>query len=111
MNAKDLRIGNLIQGSQITSVELLSEFEINGISDNEFDGVPITEDVVLKCGFKRYHENGCGNHVYKIPYVEFYLFVDNGKVGFIGRNGIFCFLHELQNFYYAWTGKELEVIL
>lgn len=111
MNTNDLRIGNLIQGSQITKVALLSEFEINGVPDNEFKGIPLTEEIVLKCGFKRFRENGYGNHVYKIPYIEFYLFVGHGVVGFIGRNGTFGFLHELQNFYYTWTGKELEVIL
>lgn len=111
MNAKNLRIGNLVQGSQITRVELLSEFEINGIPDNEFEGIPLTEEIVLKCGFKKMSGKSYGKNVHAIQSVQFFLYVEYGEIGFIGRNGIFCFLHELQNFYYAWTGKELEVIL
>lgn len=127
MNTNDLRLGNLVYWDIPEKINIPHKvIEINsdsiwtrpislGDSIDDYKPIPLTEELILKCGFIKITKNTVGEFVYRIPDVQFFLYVQyvqkNERIGFIGRNKWFLYLHELQNFYYAWFGEELEVNL
>jgi hypothetical protein len=82
-----------------------------------FEPIPLTEDILLKCGFE--FKGGIG---YKSPNNEEHWYFSTGN-GFIpnalnhrntlkkdGYIGVY-YLHQLQNLYFALTTTELEINL
>lgn len=120
MEVKDLRIGNYISplGIGVTKVEGFciwdnliqsSDFAERGIED--FEPIQLNEEWLLKFGFK-----------YNNPTYEWY---DKSAVFFIQVNYLgfdliakfhnqvireIKYVHELQNLYFALTGKELAKV-
>jgi len=128
MKATDLRIGNLVFDDQneICSVsKLLSQkkisFEGNGVEDWEVEfkdekadniylscvinPIPLTAEWLKKFGFEQetgvmaYEKEGV-TIVYETV-ADFYRFYP--------RTNKIEYIHQLQNLYYALTGKELEI--
>ncbi len=128
MNVNELRIGNCV--SHLNNIDeifkVISIEEENGnYSINTKGGkngtwinpieyicsIPLTEDILLKCGFKNKKEiDFDGTHI------DWW---HNGEIGlYTGRNGFYSdtfgdieTLHKLQNIYYCFTGKDLEIDL
>jgi len=97
MKATELRVGNLVFNS-------MGYFEADYISiglAHNYKPIPLTEDWLLKFGYDK-----------KSGY-----FTINGHVIFIEINRFLCngndielkYVHQLQNFYFAITGTELEL--
>lgn len=127
LKVKDLRVGNYIYSSLTESVVEVStkvlrlmESEIRVKGETTYKGVPITEDILLKCGFSRglYIDNlfftklDIVNGDYSEIIIdmsdclEVHLDINNFSIK------VECkYLHQLQNLYYSVTGKELEVKL
>ena len=90
MILNELRIGNFIKISNtITKVEGFSEWDNIVQSSNfaerkinEFEPIPITEELLIKFGFNEY----VNTNIYPIKYV-----------------------HQLQNLYFALIGEELII--
>lgn len=121
MEAKELRIGNLIQdkkykspwrielflGSAMATVDAgmvnFATDDSHDIELNEHEGIPLTESWLIKFGFVE----GQMNKVKLIRINEFYFvcFV-NGSTS-LGVD--LKYVHQLQNLYYALTGVELSV--
>jgi hypothetical protein len=109
MNAKELRIGNWYQWYaegkyyeyQVEGIDLIQNYE-------NFEPIPLTEDWLLKFGFKYdkpqdlySHKSGHDLMFVKDGYVEFYLYEYGGAFK------ILEFVHQLQNLFFALTEQEL----
>ncbi|MGJ1369547.1 hypothetical protein [Sphingobacterium spiritivorum] len=138
MKATELRIGNVLTflDKQVAVVAItethasIKGYELNRYTPVALDytglqRIPLTEEILLKCGFDfsqfKKPMQTCGVDLF---YGHDYYFKRIGyKTDLILRslNGVFrieCFystriqyLHQLQNLYFALTGKELEVKL
>ena len=132
METNELRIGNYLFDDETNDIMIVSrieteeytewnsgnEFNIiclkNGFNKTYFEGnfrpIPLTEDILLKCGFKKeldafYRKN-------KSQMIEV-CFHDNG---ILITNQSVClssikYLHQLQNLYFALTNQELTITL
>ena len=114
MEANELRLGNYIRNmyGEVIKVDLKA---LKEVSKGELFGVvELTEEILLKCGFEKFSE-----YIFSIS-------IDNGWFLNIESNYIFLnykenecevshfeykYLHQLQNIYFALTGKELNVKL
>lgn len=146
----ELRLGNyvlgessygdlLIQINGITSTSIhgvasISGLSVSGMTADEVKPIPLTEEILLKCGFESVEGDGerynpddeCKNiFEYRLdvgifyrdlicrPALGWYVFIQNADLErkWDLRSKDIYFLHELQNLYFAITGKELEVKL
>lgn len=96
----ELRIGNYVHSNIIDDTIQVSIIT----SEIKADPIPLTEEWLIKFGFK---EN------------EFSLVFENGLIGVYEQDNLFWFdtntdcieikhVHQLQNIYFALTGKELQ---
>lgn len=125
INANELRLGNWVSnGEKYFTVDISSLYDIGaGITDKIIEPIPLTEDLLGKCGF-----------------VKELLDADNPKEGYWyykdlsndkycdlslcsgDKNGIcevtlfpynesfrFQYLHQIQNVWHALTGQELTI--
>ena len=107
INAQDLRIGNYILdgGGNIVKVTPQRIADI----DNKFvinNPIPLTEDILLKCGFERIESKWRLKNGYHWIQVNLYSYFINHI-----QHGLIEYLHELQNLYFALTKEELEINL
>lgn len=121
MEAKELRIGNLVEYEDDESIFKVTSIEKSGLGvENEsesviwididkFDPISMTEEWLLKFGFKindeGRHKTVSNNEVkFYITYFNEVLFMD-----LLNRNIHIKYIHQLQNIYFAVTGEELEI--
>lgn len=139
ISANELRIGNWFKNGnnfyQSTGVLKLGSYykSITGHGDifayyEALEPIPLTEKILLKCGFEKIltFNEWRRNKILKHEHFNFPLY-EHEKINmylypFFGGNFLFyngCtmnvshmpYLHQLQNLYYALTGKELEINL
>lgn len=114
MKTTELRIGNKIQiGHTMVTVSEILDGEIEtpeegiiAISHSQISGIPLTSEWMVKLGFAS-HGRGKWEHV-TMP-VEIYW---NERMDFYYGNAVgisLDYLHQLQNLYFALTGKELTL--
>ena len=108
IKTEELRIGNWVlhDGKPVQVEKLENDGQINN-NFAFFDPIPLTEEILLKCGF----EHGFSGFKYE----DFRAsdMADNGVIQIEFGNvsiGI-KYLHKLQNLYFALTGKELNIDL
>lgn len=122
IQANELRIGNLvnvngetIEVSDINSLGIDNHYGEVKYELSELQPIPLTEDILLKCGFeieKHYdskYELNHGQYIFVIDFLTFLkiyikgvdecLFFDEAVNGF----------HQLQNLYFALTNEELTI--
>ncbi len=112
INVNELRIGNFVSNGNPVTVE--HYFLQDSFAD--FDPIPITPEILEKCGFENFafeyiHESGVslenmrGNDGPGQP--------DYFYLSFVFKNASveIKHLHQLQNLYFALTGEELKVNL
>jgi hypothetical protein len=112
MNANELRIGNLIQQGEIKN------FWEKGVhvgfgkcyGFNELNPIPLTEEWLLKFGFKHIKDNWYNIFSNENTF-NVYLFTDKRfRIEIVNQS--ICVLnhvHQLQNLYFALTNKELKI--
>lgn len=125
MKPNELRIGNKVyyngthkEESTVTSVtEYLDGsclVNLNGRANGlykieELSPIPITEAVLLKCGFEKIGDNYSllewRFHINKPANYDGYLLCE----GYLVITDLVNYLHQLQNIYLALTGEELEI--
>lgn len=113
MNCKELRVGNYVYCKGIIDEVLgigdndyYTEKHYHGVRDEDLTPIPLTDKILLKCGFKIGKENNYILHDL-IEIVE----TDYGNTFFLMSNFIKSdvkYLHQLQNLYFALTNKELN---
>jgi hypothetical protein len=123
MKVTELRIGNLVDQpnegvAKVTSI--LNNLQIRtetGYVDKYCKSIPLTEEWLLKFGFKRNDNTKVSDSFYWIMVggSELHINPDNGVVWIHRNENIFnnpCLvkhLHQLQNLYFALTGEELDI--
>jgi hypothetical protein len=134
MKANELRIGNYAQDQEGNLLKVIS-IDKDNVSYEVVDRskfplkkgwkaipIPITEEILLKCGFEKYAESVvcCGWFIGTNPLTHDYLLKitwmkneDGSNAEIFYKNGHFVikYLHQLQKLYFALTGEELEVNL
>jgi len=117
MKTKELRIGNYLQGLSVVIVNSLSDNKINGYYSSGFSPIPLTGDILLRCGFSQAFgsdpQEPNAMLLYYKPTGDFTLMaMENDRSSFHYETGItITSVHQLQNLYFALTCKELEVSL
>ena len=115
MESKELRIGNIIKGLSIEKVEWLGDQVVNLYRVGCYSAVDLTEDWLLRFGFKKVQEDKYGCH-YENEECWVYLSHGGFDVEVITDDERFNLLrtykyvHQLQNLCFAITGKDLEAI-
>ena len=120
MEAKELRIGNLvnyrIEDKFDERKEWLEVSEIDAIDlqciDNDFSPIPITKEWLLKFGFKQiddrsYKLRNFGKFIFFEQLKNSFAFYPAGVLNFLMRMDNLKSVHQLQNLYFALTGREL----
>lgn len=119
MQANECRIGNWVEFKKKQSYDYTtltgSSFEGSYI-ENTFKPIKLTEEWLLKFGFEKDFNNlngrwqffisKDGSNVIIEKFNEQWIFI--WELNFVGRP--IGFVHELQNIYFALTGKELTYI-
>lgn len=108
IQANELRIGNYVRcvGGNIIKI---NKDDMMCILTNTYEvrPIPLSEEILLKCGFDRSEYND-----YRHPVLIGTLTLYEG-VAELHISDLYSVwannLHQLQNLYYALTGKELEV--
>ena len=108
MKATELRVGNYVYYADKKTL-----LKINGghiLYPSQIYPIPITEDILLKCGFKDlgYGEFELGSYMCDGEYTD----KDEWEFCYLGKR--LCtvyFTHQLQNLYFALTGEELTIKL
>jgi len=112
IKANELRIGNLVfEGFdvyEVTSITRSGQLRLFSAKENHSSGtskikpIPLTEEWLVRFGFKKHYDNEFLLGNYSIRYGLLYY---NGyRCHEIGINSV----HQLQNLYFALTGQELH---
>ena len=145
VNVNELRIGNYVmdrglihrvigiineEGNKIydnkkdpTIITKFNEIELKH-SERHLDGIPLTEEILLNCGFSKsigeskimtngiiFYSKGEILLSYDFHLLEC-IFDDNGDVWhYSEKEMIIFYVHELQHLYYILSGEELEIKL
>lgn len=118
MTANELRIGNIVKYTSLFNKNSIKNKTISGvdISDcqiysEDYQAVPLTEEWLVKFGFSwKYMDDPTGKH-WLLGGARFLFEYDESPNRFYnGPLGIeIKYVHQLQNLYFALTGKELEI--
>ncbi len=111
ISEKDIRIGNLIvaPGRKIVKISFYNLWSILQELPR-YRSLPITRELLLRSGFKMTR-----GFKYEIDILDGYYLYFTGHIGMVGKAGCgymghpIRYTHELQNIYYALTGKELPL--
>jgi len=121
MKENELRIGNYVFSADDNKNGEVFQIDPSGIIFVNKNGnrwqdlkniqpIPLTEEILLKCGFIIDSINNFEKYPFTIQknnlYVADFLFYKKGDSGVVIKH-----LHQLQNLYFALTGKELEINL
>ena len=123
MKATELRIGNWLIDKRYTHDSENGRFkvhvrdlqyltDIKESNECDFEPIPLTEEILLKCGFKYYKEDNS----YQLDFGFYCIWGRLEKEFTLYSNGDeteteIKYLHQLQNLYWCLTGQELEVNL
>jgi len=112
LQSKELRIGNLIycDGAlgKVTGLDSYGNIQWQGYYPlTKLEPIPLTEEILLKVGFVKGIVNTLIN-AYCL--FSFYLTIHEDKLFYEWKGGNIeiKYLHQLQNLYFALTGKELN---
>lgn len=116
IHKKEHRIGNLVMYSKEASVKPEFIGTVHEINPNDlnynwetyYDPIPLTPELLVKCGFKSDDMADLGSYIfYIIEHPFLYLSFNDGSI-WIGEVDTKCkSLHQLQNLIFALTQTEL----
>lgn len=112
MKANELRIGNTIFNSREEKNQIVNLFILDSLikQNSDYKPIPLTEDWLLKFDFtlksdvdgEYYEKNGVKVLILRSDNIIFFFGSPNNKEKYV---------HELQNYYFVMTGKELDIHL
>jgi hypothetical protein len=109
LEAKDLRIGNLVMDNakvKIVTSGMISNWDIIKRDYGGYKPIPLTEEWLVRFGFEKHKTTD----IYP-TYAKGLINVNDGLVWVI-NNGFLNHIkhvHQLQNLYFALTGRELTL--
>lgn len=116
IKASELRIGNWISGTNDLYVKItnINQSTIRYDVDNELESIlddycnikpiPLTEEILLKCGFN--------NHTNEMFFIAGLQIWKCNDLFLCNKNGVIIkSLHQLQNLFFALTKTELQIYL
>ena len=121
IQAKDLRIGNWVMyDNKIFEVDTISmefptlntiEFGIGVVKWDKLNPIPLTEELLIKCGFKKI------NHIHGYSFWAMGIKGGRPKIDIYENYTLYMgymvnhikYLHQLQNLIFALSGEELEI--
>lgn len=110
MEAKELRLGNLVMHTVRNKQYKVCQLSANSISVYPckfINPISLTVEILIRCGFEISDMEDMGMHTFiKIDH-DLYLSLHDGEIWIGEYNTHIKYLHQLQNLYYALTGKEL----
>lgn len=124
VDAKELRIGNWIYcfnpnekgyPHNLTTQVTLQHFKLmrDEGNFNDYSPIPLTTEILEKCGFKLEYGGQLPDYIQREGFMMYWyeekLSANFGHVKQMDRE--IQYLHQLQNLYFALTGKELEINL
>lgn len=107
LKANELRIGNLL--NTINGIKKVSNITIDGycwFTDNQCEAIPLTEEWLIKFGKKADSNDSFGGFIIPLPNGNGLRIKDNKWNAQHSETKV-DFVHQLQNLYFALTGKEL----
>jgi hypothetical protein len=104
MEAKDLRIGNFVVTNFKREKEVTDIDHVSFIEDfmKLYDPIPLTEEWLLKFGFKIDKQHEC-------DFASIGVFTISFRDNFFYDYTNLKYVHQLQNLYFALTGEELTI--
>ena len=128
MNANELRIGNLVLFDGVVhKIEVIDgyasfvyfeEFGDNEFPLNKIEPIPLTEEWLLKFGFRKkttdyieqyFKDNYFIEDLTVIPISHSFVFRKEIDKRFSALIADLIYVHQLQNLYFALTGTELQL--
>lgn len=120
IKAEEFRLGNLVyckgKIDKLTRVEdnnYCTENCGHGVWNDDLEPIVLTEEILLRCGFEKhlraYKLKNFGKFMFS-PEMGMSFYPAGNLIGLL-KNDHIKHLHQLQNLYFALTGKELEVTL
>jgi hypothetical protein len=117
IKANELRIGNLTMQGVVSEIDKGSFRVINENNESlkstwfEIEPIPLTEEWLLKLGFEKTMTWTYTIDLLGSLKLVYYLGEKGWSLGFKNYSDFsnLKYLHELQNLYFALTGKELEM--
>lgn len=121
INAKELRIGNLVEYRITDKLDERKEWwevseidadDIHWLSkvdtkDEDFKAIPLTEEWLFKLGFI----NDKVLEFYRNDFTDSTIIIDYNFICLLGYSHVkLNYIHELQNLYFALTQRELTVV-
>ena len=126
IRVQELRIGNLVEYKftdkfddrkewwEVTEIDADDIHWLSKVDekDEDFRPIPLTEEILLKCGFEKHSVTGwfMGKGRTITIDLKIGLIYINGNIVSKNKN-LFRYLHQLQNLYFALTNEELTVNL
>lgn len=112
IQAKELRIGNLInERDRLIKVNWQEIKWVQEDLNNIFQQIPLTEDWLLKFGFKETMKWTFAIDLVGNLKLVYYCGEKGFSIGFKNHSDFnnLIYVHQLQNLYFALTQKELEI--
>jgi len=125
MKANELRVGNYLNFEDEPMKFEREDFNYEFVLSSQWEPIPLNEEWLLKFGFEKInivYDSGRDYGVeYKLKTEEFILvYSDDFSLGIFANNeydelgmdpdiDLFKYVHQLQNLYFALSGKELEI--
>ena len=120
MKANELRIGNYVtllgKITKVSPIMIAEEYQSGLCSSDYLEDIPLTEKWLLKFGFDLIRNNKDSGYKQYENYtngftIMFSIEVNEQPVCWVESIGLdVMFVHQLQNLYFALTGKELTII-
>ena len=116
MEVKELRIGNYVYAFK--TIYQIDETDFIGEKISTYKPIPLTEEILLKCGFEKIIDNEftLRYDLKKDPRFDYFFPKHNLKSFGLRFHGstffdVVKYLHQLQNFHFALTNEELIINL
>ncbi len=112
IKANELRLLNYLQWDknvfQVKEIKILkNRFNVNGRPPSYYEGINLTEEWLLKCGF--YLDEKRDTYKHKDKNIEIDLSDNMVCISDSWEWKEVYFIHQLQNLYFALTNTELEI--
>ncbi len=119
VNGVELRVGNAVYKRDKIIVLDISEYIRLWRMPLSYSPIPLTEEILLKCGFRHRSEHRGEGMIMDLKHDEKSFLVykqyqkdgDGWGTGGTSSNVKIHYLHQLQNLIFALTNKEMEVKL